>query len=309
MPIWKKDQIRIIRPSQSGEGEGQGGSPNRDVTPPTPPPPGKSGGGKSEQEKQQKGQQDQRGESPEDKLPGAPGHARDTTRRDEGWWKKQISQARHAAEMSGQTAGTNALKRVIKNVLESKIDWRAILRNIIKTISNKTTGSWRRPSKRGLSAKVYLPGRVRQKTAEFVIAIDISGSITTFEYAMFVGEIFKMFKDIPDANVKILWWGSTVKAEEDFTPQTYKKVLEHDISQYSEGTEISSVKDYLLHAKYRPELVVYFTDGQVEGDPVFYSGRRIFVVPEKHGTDQILKKHGRVIWIPAKKGVSSEEGE
>jgi predicted metal-dependent peptidase len=153
------------------------------------------------------------------------------------------------------------IKRILKDVLKPKIDWRAALSQFLSSIS-KNDYSWSLPNLRFLHYGLYLPALRSEEPGNVVIIIDTSGSIDDELIAQFSGEaqsILSTFKisliviycDDLVRSVQILEIGEPVTLQPnggggtDFVPG-FEYIQEHD-----------------LH----PRAVVYLTDGYCDSFP------------------------------------------
>ncbi len=89
-------------------------------------------------------------------------------------WKRNVSQADAMARQRG-TMSAN-LKTLIDNLLETKVNWREVLRDFINK-RVKRDYDWNRPNRRYLAGGVYFPAKGGETIGRVLIANDTSGSM------------------------------------------------------------------------------------------------------------------------------------
>lgn len=144
-----------------------------------------------------------------------------------------------------------SISELVKSILESKINWRAILRNFVAKQRNTTRKStWKRPNRR-LGRQVT--GYKKNKKLNVAVFIDTSGSVGNDELQMFNAEMQKIFQAGADMDV----------IECDMVIQKvykYKKNLEPSFKGRG-GTDFRPPFEYLKKYGMKPDCVVYLTDG------------------------------------------------
>jgi len=91
--------------------------------------------------------------------------------------ERDIDQAlRQGAILAGKMKG--GVPQQVKDMLESKIDWREALREFITSFCmDKDISTWRRPNRRWVDKDVYLPSLIGESVGRIVLACDTSGSM------------------------------------------------------------------------------------------------------------------------------------
>jgi len=101
--------------------------------------------------------------------------------------KSMITQAASVAKSIGSLPGS--LSFIIKDLLEPKVDWRALLAEFL-TRQFEPDYDWRRPSKRYVHMGTYIPSIMpSQQQGSIAVAIDTSGSISDEELRIFLSEL------------------------------------------------------------------------------------------------------------------------
>jgi predicted metal-dependent peptidase len=134
--------------------------------------------------------------------------------------KEAAAEAAQAPKGWGTVSG--AVKKEIIKRLETKVDWRKVMRYFIKTSQRAS----RRSSVKRINRRyAYIhPGKKVQRQAKIAIAIDQSGSVSDDMLASFFGELNKLAKlaeftvipfdtEVPEDKVFVWKKGSNQKAE------------------------------------------------------------------------------------------------
>ena len=164
------------------------------------------------------------------------------------------------------------LERLVEKALAPKINWRSILRKFLVK-SNKKEYTFAHPDKRFLGRKtangktqVYAgPHKYGGGDLENIkIAIDTSGSITTKDLGIALTQIEDMFKKY-NAHAELLYWDTRVRAVYEF--DDVDELLKKE-PMGGGGTDVNCVfdyfessKEYKMHRKAKPSLLLIFTDG------------------------------------------------
>jgi len=138
--------------------------------------------------------------------------------------KQAMKEAASEASQSAKGWGTMsaAVKEEILKRLETKVDWKKVLRYFIKTSQRAS----RRSSVKRINKRyAYIhPGKKTQRQAKIAIAIDQSGSVSDEMLSAFFGELNKLAKlaeftvvpfdtEVNDSNVYVWKKGQNKKAE------------------------------------------------------------------------------------------------
>lgn len=116
----------------------------------------------------------------------APNDAAHDPQQQEQEWKIATAQAAQAAKMMGKLPA--GLARLVQEIIEPKVDWRAELRDFIERTA-RNDYNWNRPSRRFSHLGVCLPTLLSDQLPPIVVAIDTSGSINGPLLDAFMGEV------------------------------------------------------------------------------------------------------------------------
>ena len=114
-------------------------------------------------------------------------------------WRTKVAQASNIVRMKGDVPAH--LKRLIDEVLQPKLDWASILRDMIVSTC-KTDYSMTHCNKKQLYRGFFLPG-ITGEAINVACVIDSSGSITDEEASEFMGEIQGICDQYPDYTIHL----------------------------------------------------------------------------------------------------------
>jgi len=100
-------------------------------------------------------------------------------------WRENIAQAATQARMQGKMPAH--LKTLVDGMLQPKLDWKTMLRDMITSVI-KNNYRWIPPNKKHLWREIYLPATTGEEIS-IAAAIDTSGSISDEEIKEFISEI------------------------------------------------------------------------------------------------------------------------
>lgn len=147
----------------------------------------------------------------------------------------------------------------INEVAIAKINWSQLLRRFINSTSIggiRKNPSWTKPNRRNLP----LQGK-KKYTADFVVAIDTSGSISSDDFNQFFGEIESIIKN---GNVRLLQCDTRL-----YDCGKYKKGSYKDIKiQGRGGTDLEPVFQFLIDNKMKNSKLIILTDGEMWYDGI-----------------------------------------
>lgn len=156
--------------------------------------------------------------------------------------------------------------RMFDDLLETKIDWREMLREFIATTcQGNDYSTWKRPNRRFVSSGYYMPSGVSEQVGELVIAIDTSGSIGGRELSKFLGEVKGICDQVKPDVVRLLYWDTEVCADEKYTGVEVENIVQSTKPAGGGGTNVECVPEYMSQHGVKPQAVVVLTDGYLGG--------------------------------------------
>lgn len=171
---------------------------------------------------------------------------------------------REGGILAGRMGGN--IPRAISDVLEAKIDWKAVLREFVSSSTKgKDEFTWRKMNKRQLANDIYLPSVEDETVGEIIYAVDTSGSISDEDLSKVAGELASLCEMCQPERVRVLWWDTEVHGEQIFEGD-YSNIAKMLKPQGGGGTRVTSVSDYIIKKGITAECLIVHTDGYVESN-------------------------------------------
>ena len=192
--------------------------------------------------------------------------------------KEAMIQAASAAGAGNVPAG---VARMIKEMTESKMNWRELLRQQIQS-TIKSDYTWSRPSRKGWHSGAILPGMNFQDTIDICISLDMSGSIGNAQAADFLGEIKGIMDEYKDYRIKLWCFDTKVYNEQDFSADGGEMLTDYEIVGGG-GTDFMCNWKYMKDNDIQPKKFIMFTDGYAWdswGDPDYCD--TVFIIHSNH---------------------------
>lgn len=179
---------------------------------------------------------------------------------------------REGAILAGKFKGN--VPRGIDELLHPKVDWRAALRDFLKSaMLGRDQTTWRRPNRRFIGMDIIMSTMISEKAHMFVNGIDASGSITGEPQTQFVSEVNAICNELMPEVMEVLYWDSHVAGHE-----TYKGSEVSNFSTMTKpigggGTNPDCVAKYVREKNLNPQAIIMLTDGVFyEHDPQAWVG-------------------------------------
>src|SRR3989338_5055445 len=166
----------------------------------------------------------------------------------------KLIRAATAARMQGKLPGT--VDRLIQDILEPKLDWKVILRDLITSLTQSDFRLFP-VSKRHLWRNIYLPSLYGEKL-EIAVGIDTSGSVSAKEFQEFIAEIRGITEQFVDFTLYLFFSDAeihdrvTLSPNEEWPEQFPKK---------DGGTSFIPVINVVSEEYPQVSALVYLTDG------------------------------------------------
>jgi predicted metal-dependent peptidase len=176
---------------------------------------------------------------------------------------QQLDQAiRQGAILAGKVgSGGN---RDLGELLQTKQDWREILRDFVTTTcAGKDYSTWRKPNRRFVGMDMLMPSSISESVGEIVVGIDTSGSIGNEELNSFLAEIVGICDQVKPSKVRLMYWDTQVCSEEVYLDAEYANLVQSTKPKGGGGTDPECVPAYMNEHGIKPEAVVMLTDGFV----------------------------------------------
>jgi predicted metal-dependent peptidase len=172
-------------------------------------------------------------------------------------WQSRMVAAAQQARRAGRLAPM--WMRLVDELIQPELPWRMLLARYMMTAA-RDDYSYHRPSRR--EGDALLP-RAASGEVDVCVAIDTSGSIAAAELAEFVAEVDALKAQVR-ARVTLLACDERLDERSPWRFSAWEPVLLPEGLHGGGGTSFVPVFEWIAHERYRPDLLVYFTDA--EGD-------------------------------------------
>ncbi len=185
--------------------------------------------------------------------------------------------------------------RVLGDLLETKVNWREVLREFVSSFcSGNDYSTWRRPNRRYIGAGHYLPSGISESVGELVLAIDTSGSIGSFELNRFLTEVKSIADTVKPSKVRLLYWDTQVCREEVYEHEELASLTTSTKPEGGGGTMVECVPKYLKAKNVTPQAVVVLTDGYLGGSWGEWSCPVLWCIQNNRGARPTVGKYVHV---------------
>lgn len=168
--------------------------------------------------------------------------------------KEAMVQA-HAAAAGNVPA---AIKRMIQDMTEPKMNWRELLQMNIQSIV-RSNYSFSRPSRKGWASGAILPGMIPEQTIDIAIALDMSGSIGQNEISIFLGEVSGILAQYTDYSIDLFTYDTSVYNHIKITSENANDLLTYE-PVGGGGTDYRCILEHLKDQNLVPKKLINFTD-------------------------------------------------
>jgi predicted metal-dependent peptidase len=168
--------------------------------------------------------------------------------------KEAMIQA-HAAAAGNVPA---AIKRMIQDITEPKMNWRELLQMNIQSIV-RSNYSFSRPSRKGWASGAILPGMIPEQTIDIAIALDMSGSIGQNEISIFLGEVSGILAQYTDYSIDLFTYDTRVYNHIKITSENANDLLTYE-PVGGGGTDYRCILEHLKDQNLVPKKLINFTD-------------------------------------------------
>ncbi len=170
-----------------------------------------------------------------------------------------VAEAVLHAKMRGTMSGD--LDRLVKEILEPKVDWREALAMFVTEIS-RADYTWSKPSSRFAHLGLYMPKLESIETGHIIIIVDTSSSIDDEMISMFSSEVTAIAETF-QIRLQVIYVDAKFQSIQDLEPGE-DIVLK---PKGGGGTDFVPGFDYIEEHDLRPRAVVYLTDGACDSFP------------------------------------------
>lgn len=174
--------------------------------------------------------------------------------------KDAILQAAQTCKADQLPAG---VKRLIKDMTESVINWRELLLQQIQSVI-KNDYTWSRPSRKAWHIDAILPGMKPGETIDVAVAIDTSGSIGDAELKIFLSEINGIMESYNEYKITVWSFDTEVYNKQEFSSENMESISEYE-PKGGGGTDFDANWRYMRENNIEPKKLIVFTDGYPYG--------------------------------------------
>ena len=170
--------------------------------------------------------------------------------------KQAIINAAQSANAGELPAG---VARLIKDVTDPVMPWRELIQTNL-TSAIRTDYSWMRPSRRGWHMDAVMPGMTPGEEIDVVVALDMSGSISSKQAQAFLGEVGGMMEAFDGYKVHIFCFDTEIYNPADYTSENMDTIDNYEPAGGG-GTDFDAIFNYLKEQGNVPKRLIVFTDG------------------------------------------------
>lgn len=170
-------------------------------------------------------------------------------------WQERLVRAAHQAKMRGNLPGVAA--GMIADILEPKLDWRTILREMIMS-TVKNDFRFIPPAKKYLWQGIYLPSLFGERL-EIAIGLDTSSSVNQEEFQKFLAEVRGITDQFEDYLIHLFLCDTAIHDYMAVTPQS---PWPKSFRKKDGGTSFIPVFEKIEKDSLEISCLVYLTDGE-----------------------------------------------
>jgi len=250
---------------------------------------------------------------------GAPGSGTDWKEGHPEWANGSIDDHSHWGESDGPGVQESVLKKmvgdaqsrskgqipssyqsIVEEIMRPKIKWKDVLKHYIGTrVAQEQSRTWRRRSRRLMATLPSIPwkGFLRKRSVDVMVAVDTSGSVDDDMIKQFFTELEYLAHKM-NARVDLIQCDAAVHSFGE-----YKKGMWKTIKVTGRGGTDARPPFTMLEDKgITPDVMVYFTDGDIGGDypeaaPDFPV---IWMITRQDNTDPTSRNYppfGKVVYL------------
>lgn len=145
----------------------------------------------------------------------------------------------------------------LKKLRNPKLPWQTILRKYLTSFS-KSDYSFQRPRRRYLPDH-YLPSLYSNSLMDITVGVDISGSVSDYEFKTFISEIAGIFKTMKPKKITLIQFDTRIQSVDELTG--FNDLMKVSFTGRG-GTDIGELVKWTNENK--PQLLMVFTDGEFD---------------------------------------------
>lgn len=157
------------------------------------------------------------------------------------------------------------ISRLINSLANINYNWKSILYRYIKRVMTQNNSTWKKPSRRSVAVKTYLPKVTKTEYFKFTIAIDTSGSMDKSDIDDVLSNILSMCRQLDRFTLNIFTFSGTCHTDtlQTFTEKDIFKKINNFEMKSNWSTDIGSAFNFVKSNKdlYDSDLFIVMTDG------------------------------------------------
>lgn len=194
-----------------------------------------------------------------------------TSKEEQEKMREEIERAIREGQMIAKKYGNGSANAELgfDDLLKPKVDWRAQLRDFVRSTCRKMEQStWRRPNRRFLHQGIIMPTMQGKAIKKLGYMPDASGSMfcgnpTPFHRAM--SELEGLVQQLSIDELHLIYWDGAVCQHEVYTPATIKNWRNVTKPRGGGGTNPACITPWLKEKGIKLDAAVVLTDGEVPG--------------------------------------------
>lgn len=169
-------------------------------------------------------------------------------------WEVAVLQAAQAAKNQGKLPA--GLEMLVESIRAPKLDWRAVLREFVRTHA-RGDYSWRRPNSRHLAGDFYFPSLYDETVGPLVLGVDTSGSVGQNELDAVCDELNGVLAAARPESVAICYCDTRAYEGEVYGPDDWPVSMK---VKGRGGTCLAPVWDFVRDKQLQPVCAILTTD-------------------------------------------------
>lgn len=150
---------------------------------------------------------------------------------------------------------------ILEKLAKPQLPWQELLKQFV-TMCYGGKRQWLPPSRRHVWQELYLPS-MREERLKAVVALDTSGSTEDY-LEVFFGELVSLLRTFGKFELTVIQCDATIQKVEQFSDNNPPKANHSWEVNGLGGTSFIPVFDYVNEQPVKPDVLLYFTDG--DGD-------------------------------------------
>lgn len=163
-----------------------------------------------------------------------------------------------AAQTTGAGNIPAEVNRLIRDLTESKIDWKELLQQQIQS-TVRSNYTFARPSRKGWGSDIIIPGMDRDETIEIAVSMDMSGSISDEQARDFLSEVKGIMDQYSSYKIDVWTFDTKVYNHVIYTEDNSEDIVNYEIYGGG-GTMFDCVWNYMKENGIIPRKLIMFTD-------------------------------------------------